>query len=129
MKPPKPTVQSLLIADKVIQEKITNKWSVIGIFDRILAKSFPLMWHSLALYIRLRDAEGEYNIKVEFCDEAGKVLSVFEGLKLTVHSKLATPEFGIQTYNLPLPKPGKYFFHLYLNGEFIKDFPIEAQLV
>lgn len=129
MKPPKPSLQSFLIADKVIQEKGTNKWSVIGIFDRILARNFPLMYYSLAPYIRLGEAEGEYDIKVEFCDEAGRILSVFEGLKLVVHSKLVTPELGIQTYNLPLPRPGKYFFRLYFNGEFFKDFPIEAQLV
>jgi len=121
----KPIVKAFLIADKVMREEGTGKWSVIGIFDRILSKNFPTNHPSLALYIRLTNAEGEYNVKVEFCEAEGKVLSLFEG-KLVVSSRLATPELGIQTYNLPLPKPGKYLFKLYLNDDFIQDFSIDV---
>lgn len=121
----KPIVKAFLIADKVMREEGTKKWSVIGIFDRISSKNFPCIHPSLALYIRLSNAEGEYNVKIEFCEIDGKVLSLFEG-KLKVGSRLATPEIGIQTYNLPLPKPGRYLFKLYLNDEFIQDFPIDV---
>jgi len=125
----KPSVQSILIADRVIQEKNTNKWSIIGVFDRIIAKKFPIIHPSLALYIRLNDAQGKYNIRVEFCDSNGRKLALFKGLTLVVSSRLDNPDFGIQTYNLPIPKPGKYFFNFYFNEEFIKDFPIEIQQI
>ncbi len=120
----KPHIISFLIADSVIQEKGSNKWSAIGIFDRISADRFPCMHASMALYIKLTDAEGEYNLRVEFTDSDARKLGVFEGIKLKVASKLATPDFGIQTKNLFIPKPGKYNFDLYFNDQHCQSFPL-----
>ena len=123
----KPNIISFLIADSIIQEKGTNKWSVIGIFDRIHASSFPFIHPNLALYIKLSDAEGDYSIKIEFTNDAGQKLGVFEGLKLTIHSKLETPDFGIQTRNLTIPSPGKYNFDLYFNDQYCESVPLIIQ--
>ena len=125
-KPIKPEIKSFLIADKVIQEKHTNKWSAIGIFDRIFVKKFPSIHKDLALYIRLSDAEGVYKLRVEFTYQDEKVLSRFEGIEITIPSRLAFPDFGINTQNLPLPKPGKYYFRLILNDEFIQQIPLDV---
>ena len=120
---PRPNVISFLIADTVIQEKGSNKWSAIGIFDRIYADTFPYIHVNMALYIRLSDAEGDYDIRIEFTDSNERKLEVFEGMKLTVNSKLALPDFGIQTRNLVIPKPDKYKFDLYFNNQFCESFP------
>ncbi len=119
-----PQVITFLIADNVIQEKGTNKWSVIGIFDRIYAVKFPYLHTHMALYIKFSDAEGEYNVRVEFTDSEGKKLSVFKGIKLKVNSKLDYPDFGIKTQNLIIPKPGKYHFDLYFNDNLCKSYPL-----
>ncbi len=124
MPPVKPEIISFLIADMVIQEKGTNKWSAIGIFDRIQTAGFPFVHPSLALYIRLSDAKGDYAIRVEFCDDNDHILGVFEGITLSVSSRLHHPDLGIRIINLPIPRPGKYYFKLYFNGEFTRDFPL-----
>jgi len=121
----KPEIKSFLIADMVIQEKAGNKWSAIGIFDKIFAPHFPCVHHSLGLYIRLADAEGNYDIRVEFCDMSGRTLAVFSGIKLSIPSRLINADFGISTMNLPIPQPGKYEFKLYFNNEFIQSFALE----
>lgn len=125
----KPKIISFLIADKVIQEKATNKWSVIGIFDKIYTSNFPCLHNSLALYIRLSEAEGDYDIHVEFCDENDRILSMFEGIKLSASSRLTPCDFGVQTRNLPIPRPGKYWFKLYFNKEFIEHLPIIVEQI
>ena len=125
-KPPKPAFISFLIADTVIQEKVTNKWSVIGIFDRIYSNSFPCIHPNLGLYIRITDASGKYKIRVEFSDENNNTLSQFEGIELEVANRLATPGFGIQTRNLPIPKPGNYSFDLYFNDDYFKSLPLNV---
>ena len=38
--------------------------------------------------MRLTEAEGDYDIRVEFCDINKKKLAIFEGLKLSVSSKI-----------------------------------------
>jgi len=127
MSPVKPEIISFLIADMAIQEKVTNKWSAIGIFDRIRAASFPYVHPGLALYIRLADAEGDYDIRVEFCDDNDHILAVFEGITLSILSRLHHPDLGIKTVNLLIPKPGKYYFKLYFNGVFAKDFQLDVE--
>ena len=120
----KPNILSFLIADNVIQERGTNKWSAIGIFDQILVEKFPCIYANMALYIRLSDAEGEYDLRVEFTNSEDTKLSTFEGIKLKVLDKLATPDFGIQTRNLFIPQPDKYSFDLYFNGQLCEGFPL-----
>src|SRR5574337_2043536 len=127
MSPVKPEIISFLIADMAIQEKVTNKWSAIGIFDRIRAASFPYVHPGLALYIRLADAEGDYDIRVEFCDDNDHILAVFEGITLSILSRLHHPDLGIKTVNLLIPQPGKYYFKLYFNGSFAKGFQLDVE--
>jgi hypothetical protein len=64
--PTKPEIITFLIADNVMQERGSNKWSAIGIFDRIYSSKFPCLHANMALYVKLADAEGEYDIRVEF---------------------------------------------------------------
>ena len=124
MLPVEPSITSFLISDMVIQEKGTNKWSAIGIFDKIIATQFPFVQPRLALYIRLSDAEGDYTIRVEFCDDNDCILAIFEGIRLSIPSRLHNPDLGITTLNLPIQKPGKFYFKLYFNEKFAKDFPL-----
>lgn len=129
MLPVKPEIISFLIADMVIQEKATNKWSAIGIFDRIRATSFPYTHPGLGLYIRLADAEGDYDVRIEFCDDSDRIFAVFEGITVSIHSRLQHPDFGMKTANLPIPKPGKYYFKLYFNGSFAKGFRLDVEVM
>ncbi|MCF6154856.1 MAG: hypothetical protein E3K36_06295 [Candidatus Brocadia sp.] len=127
MLPVKPEIISFLIADMVIQEKGTNKWSAIGIFDKIRAANFPYIHPCLALYIRLADAEGDYDIRVEFCDDNDRIFAVFEGITLSILSRLHHPDIGIRAVNLLIPKSGKYYFKLYFNGAFAKGFQLDVE--
>lgn len=127
--PAKPQIKSFLIADMVIQEKDTNKWSAIGIFDTIHSRRFPCLHYNLGLYICLSDAEGKYNIRVEFCDSSTNKLAVFDKITINVPSKLLTPSFGIQTHDLPIMKPGQYHFDLYFDEEFTGSVPLLVQQI
>ncbi len=126
-KPPKPAFSSFLIADTVIQENVTGKWSVIGIFDKIYTNHVPFSFPKLGLFICITDAVGEYGIRVEFLDDNDKKLSQFEGIQLEIKDRLSSVGFGIQTSNLPIPKLGKYNFDLYFNDDYIKSMPLNVE--
>lgn len=113
-----PIVKSFIIADAVLQDRLTGKWSIIGIFDRVMAPTFPVVHPTVALYLRLADAQGKYRIKVEFRDDADRRVGLFEGIELDVKDAAQGVEVGLPTHMLPLEKPGKYQFQLYINDEF-----------
>lgn len=121
-----PEVKALLIADTVLQEKGTNKWSVIGIFDRVAAATFPTARPSLGIYVKLADARGKYQVRLEFRDSQDRMLNRIEGIEISVPPNAATIDFGLQTFNLPIPAPGRYHFVLYVNDELAQMVPIEA---
>lgn len=110
-------VTAFLIADSVLQDRLTGKWSVIGIFDKIYAAEFPCIHPSLALYVRFAGAEGRYRVKVEFRDEDGKVVSAFERIEFEAKDPLHGGDFGVTTHGLPLKQPGRYQFRLVLNDQ------------
>ncbi len=117
--PPTPVVKSFLIADAVIQDRMTGKWSVIGLFNRIMAPQFPVMHPTVAIFVKVADAQGRYKVKVEFRDSEDRVVSAFEGLELEVKDRGEEVEFGLPTHLLPLQRPGRYHFQLHMNGEYL----------
>ena len=123
--PPTPVVKSFLVADSVLQDRATGKWSVIGIFDRIFAAQFPCVHPVVAIYVKISDAVGRYKVRVEFRDaEEDRCVSTFEGIDLEVKDRLQGAEFGIATHGLPLQKPGRYLFQLHLNDEYVASAPL-----
>jgi len=111
-------VKSFLIADAVIQDRLTGKWSIIGVFDRVMAPSFPVVHPTVALYFRLSDAQGRYRLRVEFRDASDRRVGLFEGIEMDVKDPAQAIEVGLPTHMLPLEKPGKYQFQLFINDEF-----------
>jgi len=115
---PLPVAKAFLVADGVIQDRATGKWSVIGVFDQIYAAAFPCFHPVVAIYVKLSDALGRYTVRVEFRDADDGIASVFEGIEFEVSDRAKAVEFGVTTQHLPLKKAGRYQFQLYLNGEY-----------
>lgn len=124
--PPTPVIKAFLIADSVIQDRASGKWSVIGVFDRIFSPNFPCTHPTVAIYIRLSDALGKYRVKIDFRDADDQSVSAYEGIDLEVKDRSQTVEFGFTTQLLPLGKPGKYMFQLTFNGEYVASASLEA---
>ncbi len=123
-----PVVKAFLVADGVIQDRGTGKWSVIGVFDQIYAATFPCFHPIVAIYVKLTDALGRYQVRVEFRDADDAVASTFEGIEFEVTDRTKAVEFGVTTQHLPLKKPGRYEFQLYLNGEWAAAVTLDVML-
>jgi hypothetical protein len=57
---PIPSVLAFLLCDRTIEESVTRKKTVVGIFDRVNVHALPVAF-AFGIYARLIDAEGEYN--------------------------------------------------------------------
>ena len=123
-----PELKSFLVADRVMQEKGTDKWSIIGVFDRIWGRQFPMIHASLGLFVKVADVEGTHPIRIEFRDSEDRVLATFKGMEVSIQGAPQLVAFGIQTHSLPLPNAGKYHFMLYFGDQLVAIIPIEAVL-
>lgn len=116
MRPPTPKVNSFLIADHVFQQA-SGKWCLIGVFNQISLRRHPAYHPSLGLYLKLSDAEGEYDVRVELRSDSEECIATLGGIRMVVTDRLAEPQIGLQGNNLLIPKPGTYFLKVFFNDE------------
>ncbi len=114
-----PNLNAMLICDLTIREERTGKVSLIGVFESIAATTFPTVHRALAVYAKLSDAEGEYDIRLELVrlDDARTVAEGRMAAKFA--DRLTAAELIFNLENLPFERPGRYEFRLHANERFV----------
>jgi hypothetical protein len=123
----KPSVQAFLVCDQVIEDSLTKKKSLIGIFTHLQAIIFPFQHQQMGLYFCLTDAEGVYRFDIDLIYLNNEQLICRATLpNIVIDDRLQISDFGINIPSLIFPAPGRYEFRLRVEGSFIaqKDFNV-----
>lgn len=116
---PTPFPLAILVCDSVINDSLTRKTTIVGVFDTVFAAGFPSQ-QSLTLYARLTDAIGRYRLKVEFVHvEADQMLGQADSELEDVDDRLKIMEITLALPPVPLPVPGTYEFRVWANEKYI----------
>jgi hypothetical protein len=107
-----PTLVAALIADTGAVDPVTQKKTLVGIFNRIFARSVPTQ-RPMMLYFCITDGIGLYPIKIQLLLLAKEELLVaeIEGA-IRLGDRTQSVDFLIPTPPLPFPAPGRYEFRL-----------------
>ena len=123
-----PYLLAILVCDSGTVDRNSGKKTLVGIFDRVIAKEFPTSrW--LSVYFKLSDAQGNYRFKVQYAQvETDKILAEAETKDLQIiKSRLDTFDSLIGfPVALPIPEVGQYEFRLYANNMFLGRIAINA---
>ena len=108
----------MLICDYVITEHETGKKSLIGIFETISARQFPIIHHALSVYVKLTDANGLYKFQLDLVDLPNdNVVNKCEiPNELQIKNPLKSSELVFNLHGLKFPHAGEYEFRIYANG-------------
>ena len=123
----KPSIQAFLVSDQVIEDSVTRKKSLIGLFTHLQAVSFPFQHQQMGLYFCLTDAEGAYQFDIELIYLNTEQLVCRATLpQIVIGDRLQISDFGINIPSLIFPAPGRYEFRLTMEGHLIaqKDFNV-----
>ena len=123
----KPSIQAFLVSDQVIEDSVTRKKSLIGLFTHLQAVSFPFQHQQMGLYFCLTDAEGAYQFDIELIYLNTEQLVCRATLpRIVIGDSLQISDFGINIPSLIFPAPGRYEFRLRMEGHLIaqKDFNV-----
>lgn len=107
---PVPIPLVMAICDTVIEDKLTGKKSLIGLFNNINAKSVPTVHPGLNVYVALTEGNGSYEGKLRCLVDNDRVLEI--GGPLTFKHPHQIVEWNFSLRNLPLPKFGEYRLEL-----------------
>lgn len=123
----KPSVQAFLVCDQVIEDSLTKKKSLIGLFTHLQAGAFPFQHNQMGLYFCLTDAEGTYHFDIDLVYLNTEQLVCRANLpNIAIADRLQISDFGINIPSLIFPAPGRYEFRLRMEGHLIaqKDFHV-----
>lgn len=121
-----PKVKAFLICDQVIRST-DGKYSIIGVFRRVHAPTFPVFHARFGVYVMLGDMNGEYNFTIEFSDPTeGQVLAKAELRGVKHHKPLEDFETGINLPGLQFTKEGTFEVHLLCNDELLHVDTLQA---
>lgn len=122
-----PSVQAFLVCDCIIEDSLTKKKSLIGIFTHLQALSFPFQHPQLGLYFCMTDAEGTYHFDIDLVYVNTDQLVCRASLPhIAIGDRLQISDVGINVPALVFPAPGRYEFRLRMESHVIaqKDFHV-----
>ena len=117
MKKPKPNHLAMVICDSVIEDRLTGKKSLIGLFNNIGANNVPCVHPRLNVYMVLTEGHGNYRMELK-CLKVGDEKEI---LKMELAIDFKDPrqivEFNCEIAGLSFPDFGDYRFELLFDGE------------
>ncbi len=112
-----PTLVSLLLCDQVIDDKLSNKKSAIGIFNTILVAKVPTVIHQMAILASLTEIAGRTEVELRLVRDADDTV-LFSGKgAVEAPDPLAVVDLLFAMQGLQIPEPGQYAFELLGGGE------------
>lgn len=121
-----PKVKSFLICDQVIRST-DGKYSVIGIFKRVHAPTFPVFHARFGVYMMIGEMKGRYDLAIEFIEPGeGTVIGRAEMRNIEHNAPLEDYEAAINLPGLQFQRAGVYEIHLKVNGDLLHVDTIQA---
>jgi len=114
--PTTPTLVSLLVCDQVIDDKMTNKKSAIGIFNVILVPQVPAQIHQLAILASVTEIVGRQEMELRLLrDSDNEVLFSGKGT-VEAPNPLAIVDMLFALHGVRIPEAGQHAFELLAGG-------------
>ena len=108
-----------------------SKLTIVGTFDSINAKQFPVQHPACSVACRLRFAAkeaGDHQFKLTMTDTVRKeIIQPIEGninIAVPATGQVVTINLVINFNQLQFAKPGRYSFELYIDGDWKSGLPL-----
>jgi hypothetical protein len=114
-----PTLVSLLICDQVIDDKLTNKKSAIGIFNTIIVPGVPATINQVAILASLTEIAGRTELELRFVRDTDNAI-IFSGKgAVEAPTPLAVVDLVFAMHGVRVPEAGQYAFEIVASGEIL----------
>ena len=120
-----PDLQFSVLCDDVRRED-NGKLILIGLFEMVGGPQYPMTYPSLHVVNRWCNGEGDYRQKVRLV--SGENITIVETQESPVQLRDVMGNVTAVSIfrNIVLPKPGKYWVEVLLNGDLKQRYPLIA---
>lgn len=125
----RPVPLSLLVAERIYQDRETGKWVVAGIFSNINAPALPVTQDTLEIFFQITNISQpvDLHLKLEHAESESVLLDV--GGKVQSHSPLEVIHQRIVLRRVPFNRSGKYWVQLVSDNEIIMQVPLYVRMI
>lgn len=110
--PSTPLVLAMIICDTVIDDRISGKKSLIGLFDAIGTTSLPCRVNELHVFLALTEGYGRREVRLRcICSESDEEL-FGTSTEIEFPDPLSVVEINLGFRGCEFPEPGEYRFQL-----------------
>jgi hypothetical protein len=114
-----PTLVTLLLCDQVIDDKLSNKKSAIGIFNTILVGKLPTDIHQMVILASLTEIVGRIEVELRLVRDTDNVV-IFSGSGgIEAPDPLAVVDLLFAMPGLRIADPGQYAFEMLVAGQLL----------
>lgn len=102
---------SLVVCDTIIEDKLTGKKSLIGLFDRIHARVFPCVHATMAVFVSLTSGHGKYPCEILCRHSDGKTIAFSAKGEIVMPEPSRVVDLVFRLNGVRFPKSGTYWLH------------------
>jgi hypothetical protein len=118
---PAPTGVAIVICDQIIEDKLTGKKSLIGIFNQIAAQNFPCRHPQVCVFVSLTEGRGQCAARLRIVhDESDHVVAEVNG-NIQFSDVHTVVELNFSLVGLVFPNPGMYSIEFYCDDAIILE--------
>jgi hypothetical protein len=118
---PSPTGLAIVVCDQIIEDKFTNKKSLIGIFNNIGSANFPCRHPQIMVFVSLTEGHGNYRARVRIANETTGESVAEANIAIQfpdIHSVL---ELNFNLVGIQFPTPGLYSIEFYCDDALVLE--------
>jgi hypothetical protein len=124
-----PTVNSLLLAERVYRDEESGQWIVAGVFNSILLPTVPAKHDRMDVFFQITNVSApvDLHFRIESADKGEVLLDV--GGPISCPSPLRVIEQKMSLREVVYRAVGKYWVQLVSNEEILTQAPLYVRLV
>ena len=118
---PSPTGLAIVICDQIIEDKLTGKKSLIGIFNQIGTQNFPCRHPQVCVFVSLTEGRGQSAARLRIVhDESSHVVAEVNG-NIQFPDVNVVVELNFNLVGLVFPEPCMYSIEFYCDDAIILE--------
>ncbi len=118
---PSPLGLAIVVCDQIIEDKLTGKKSLIGIFNQIAVANFPCTHPRMSVFVCLTEGLGDYGARLRIVnEETGVAVADLNG-PIQFPDANTVAELNFDFVGLTFPKPGLYSIEFYCDDALVLE--------
>lgn len=114
-----PSVVSLIVCDQILDDRLSNKKSAIGLFNTIIVSSLPVRVPPVSVMAAVTSIHGRTNLELRLVRDADDEVLLSTSGEIEAGSPLATVDLIFTLQNIQFPTAGQYAFELWAGADLL----------